>query len=249
MKIPHNLLASIILTVCTLFISPVHAAPEAPIVTGKITEVIAAAGYTYVEIDTGNGKVWAAGPVTNLKVGDRTGFETNMPMANFHSKAMNRDFRFIYFVNSYLTEDGKALSVETKDLSGGGSMSGAMGGGGIQAPASVHAKTQPAVAPSISVAKAEGGQSIAEVYAQKADLKGKTIHVRGQVTKYTASVMGKNWLHIVDGSGKEDLTVVTNDTVAVGDLVVIDGTLAIDKDFEFGYFYPVIVEDAKVTKE
>ncbi len=255
MNMFRNLFSAVVVLSCVCLSSPTFAAPGAPKVFGEITDVIAAAGYTYVEIDTGKGKVWAAGPETSLKVGDRTGFVTEMPMANFHSKSMNRDFPMIYFVNSYLAEDGSAMAVEVKDLSGSaapgsGMPAGMMGGmGSLHAPASVHAKTQPVTTTATKIAPVKGGHTIAEVYAQKAALKDKTIHVRGQVTKYTASVMGKNWLHLVDGSGQEDLTVVTTDTSAVGDTVVIEGKLSLDKDFDFGYFYPLLVEDARVTKE
>lgn len=263
-----------------IFLSPAFAGPQAPTVYGEITEVIAAAGYTYVEIDTGDGKVWAAGPETSLKVGDRTGFSTNMPMADFHSKSLNRDFPVIYFVNAYLSEDGSAKKFEVKDLSGDatpaaggmgnmgnmpadmGSMGGNMAGMGDNMasmpgmgssphnPAAMHGGQASTEVPKLKdFAKVKNGNTIAEVYEQKKSLAGKTIRVRGQVIKYTANVMGNNWLHIADSSSEEDLTVVTSDQSAMGDVVVIEGKLELDQDFDFGYFYPVIVKDAKVTKE
>ncbi len=61
--------------------------------------------------------------------------------------------------------------------------------------------------------------------------------------------MGKNWLHIRDSSTLDDLTVTSKDTVAVGDIVISEGKLELDKDYNYGYFYPVILEDATVTKE
>lgn len=274
-----------------LFLSPVYAGQQGPTIYGEITDVIAAAGYTYVQIDTGNGKVWAAGPETSLKVGDRTGFSTNMAMPNFHSKSLNRDFPVIYFVNAYLSEDGSTKKFEVKDLSGdstpaAGAMGnmGSMGGMGNMGgnmphepgmagnmgdsmphnpgmggnmgdnmphnPGAMHSGQSTTEIPKLKdFAKAKGGNTIAEVYDQKKSLAGKTIRVRGQVIKYTANVMGNNWLHIADSSSKEDLTVVTSDQSAMGEVVVIEGKLELDQDFEFGYFYPVIVKDAKVTKD
>ena len=32
-------------------------------------------------------------------------------------------------------------------------------------------------------------------------------------------------------------------------MVIIEGTLALDRDFNYGYFYPLIVENGTVTKE
>ena len=34
-----------------------------------------------------------------------------------------------------------------------------------------------------------------------AELKDKTVVVRGKVVKYTPEVLGKNWIHLRDGSG------------------------------------------------
>jgi hypothetical protein len=64
--------------------------------------------------------------------------------------------------------------------------------------------------------------------------------------------MGKNWIHLQDGSGQQgtnDLTVTTSGTANAGDTVVVAGKLSVDKDFGYGYKYAVIVEDAQVTKE
>jgi hypothetical protein len=64
--------------------------------------------------------------------------------------------------------------------------------------------------------------------------------------------MGKNWIHLQDGSGKpgsNDLTVTTSGAAKTGDTVVVAGKLSVDKDFGYGYKYDVIVEDAQVTKE
>ena len=77
--------------------------------------------------------------------------------------------------------------------------------------------------------------------------------MRGQVVKSNGGIMGKNWLHVQDGSGTQDaanfdLTVTTGDEAKVGDVVVVHGTVQVDKDFGAGYSYPVLVEDAKVTK-
>ena len=64
--------------------------------------------------------------------------------------------------------------------------------------------------------------------------------------------MGRNWIHIQDGSGSEgsnDLTVTTEDMAKIGDLVVIRGTLKTDQDFGHGYSYDLLIEQAKVDIE
>lgn len=79
----------------------------------------------------------------------------------------------------------------------------------------------------------------------------KEVVVRGKVVKFLAGIMGRNWIHLQDGTGDagtNDLTVTTEQTAAAGDVVAIKGTLAVDKDFGAGYRYAVIVEKASVTK-
>ena len=199
---------------------------------GKVTEVLEAAGYTYAEVDTGKEKVWAAATTTPLKAGDMVAFTTEMPMQNFHSKAMERDFPIIYFVSSFNTNDASQSSVTTEM-------------------ASPHGNIKPAATAKAieGINKVEGGNTIAEIHSNKQKLNGKTVRVRGQVTKYNADIMGKNWLHIRDSSTLEDLTITSNDTTVIDAIVVIEGKLALDKDFGYGYVYPVIVENATITKE
>jgi len=102
------------------------------------------------------------------------------------------------------------------------------------------------------VAPAEGGQTVEQVITNKADFIGQEILVRARVVKFTPQILGKNWIHLQDGTGSEgtnDLTVTTDAEPAVGDLVLMRGVLASDKDFGYGYKYDLIVEDAQVTVE
>ena len=103
------------------------------------------------------------------------------------------------------------------------------------------------------IAKAEGGKTVAEVFAEKDALGGQPVTVRGKVVKVNAGIMGKNWLHVRDGSGAEgtnDLTVTTaGELPALGATVVVTGPVTLNKDFGMGYTYDVIVEDAEVKVE
>ena len=96
-----------------------------------------------------------------------------------------------------------------------------------------------------------GGKSVAEIFAQSQALKGQEIMVKGQVTRFAANIMGRNWLHISDGTGttgSNDLTVTTADLAAVGDIVTVRGQVAVKQDFGFGYAYDVLIEKAAVQK-
>ena len=121
---------------------------------------------------------------------------------------------------------------------------GAMGGqGGMQG-------TKPQIEKQdVKVSPASGGITIGTLYAKKADYSGKMVKIKGKVVKFSPEIMGKNWIHIQDGTetmGDFDLTVTTMANVKVGDVITIEGKVALDKDFGAGYFYKVIVEDASV---
>jgi hypothetical protein len=105
----------------------------------------------------------------------------------------------------------------------------------------------------VRVEKASGAdaRTIAEVYGQRTALKEKGVTVRGKVVKFNEGIMGRNWVHLRDGTGTDktnDLTVTTDAKVAVGDVVVVKGTVRVDRDVGTGNTYPVIVEDARVVK-
>ena len=103
------------------------------------------------------------------------------------------------------------------------------------------------------IAKADGGKTVAEVFAEKDALAGQPVTFRGKVVKTNPDIMGKNWLHVRDGSGEEgtnDLTITTAGAMpAVGDTVLVTGTVTLNKDFGMGYAYDVLIEDAQVTVE
>ena len=92
----------------------------------------------------------------------------------------------------------------------------------------------------------------AEIFAERQALKDRTVTVRGKVVRFTPGVMGKNWIHLRDGTGTQgkdnDVTVTTQDPATKGDVVVIQGKVAVDQNIGMGAPYPVIIQDAKVSK-
>lgn len=206
--------------------------------SGIVLETTNASRYTYVQIDTGKEKVWAAGPVFSVKIGDRVTVEGGMPAKNFKSKALNRTFEDLCLASSIT-------------LAGSESPSHAEGHGKMPAghPA-ITGKGQVAASPDMpAIQKPEGGKTVAEVWAAKAALSGKTVVVRAKVVKVSTKIMGLNWMHVQDGSGAEgqnDLVVTTKDMAKVGDVVTVSGTLNTDRDFGSGYKYDVILEAATV---
>jgi len=220
------------------------AQPGVETVTGTVVETMDAGSYTYVRVNTGSREVWAAASQFPVKVGDRVVVPLEMPMENFHSKALDRDFPVLYFA-SQITREGETAAP---------AMAAAHPPMGGQAPMAGHPPATGSATLTEPVAPAEGGVTVAKVWADRASLKGKTVTVRGRVVKVNSGILDRNWLHIQDGTGKiddgsHDLTVTTAGTAKVGDIVTVTGRLAIDKDFGAGYAYKVIVEDATIKPQ
>ena len=103
------------------------------------------------------------------------------------------------------------------------------------------------------IVKAEGGKTVAEVFAERDQLAGTPVIVRGKIVKTNAGIMERNWLHVQDGTGEagsNDLTVTTTAAVPpVGTTVLVSGQVTTNKDFGLGYQYDVLLEDAEITVE
>lgn len=104
---------------------------------------------------------------------------------------------------------------------------------------------------SLAIAGPPEQKTVEALYLEKTKLGGHQVQLHGKVVKVNNAIMNRNFLHLQDGTGKQgsnDITITTQDTVEVGDEVVVTGTLSVDKDFGAGYTYPILLEQAKVTK-
>lgn len=208
--------------------------------TGTVAETMNSGGYTYARLQaTGKDDVWIAAREFQTQAGDRLTVGLDMPMQNFESKTLKRTFPLVYFVGG-VTRDGQRID-------GPGGMPGATPAlMTSHAPAATPTAVEPVAAPA-------GGMAIADVWAKRNALAGRAVTVRGKVVKLNAQILGRNWIHLQDGSGSaenrtNDLTITTGDDVKLGDVITVQGVLGIDKDFGAGYAYAAILENARVVK-
>ena len=199
--------------------------PQQPeIHTVVVQEVIQVAGYTYLKVKDNDAEVWVAIRKAQIQPGETISYANPMEMRDFTSKELQRTFDKIYFIGAYRKGDAST-------------------------PAATSPRTKPAIdKKEISIAPAEGGISIGELFSNKDTYADKTVVIKGQVTKFSASIMKRNWVHLQDGTsgdGKHDLTITTQDKTAVGDVVTFEGKITLNKDFGAGYKYEVIMEEAK----
>lgn len=201
----------------------------------EVSEVIQATSYTYLKVKENAGERWIAVTRQEIAPGDVFYYDEALQMTNFASKDLNRTFDVIYFVNQI------SKNPISQNFAGGIQGMGGMVG------SSHSGKVEPGKKSNIQLEKADNEITIAEIFANRTDFSGKEIEIRGVVVKVNKQIMGKNWIHIQDGTNsndKYDLTITTQDMAEVNDEVTFKGKITLGKDFGAGYFYDVIMEDA-----
>lgn len=238
---------------------------------GLVLETINTAGYTYIHLETVQGRIWVAIPENIVPKGAQVTVDPGMIMRHFESKTLGRTFDTILFSSGIDRQDmelsttpvaladnepqqnfsfAEALQAER---SGGLPITVPAGGEGSlmgESPGSTGAIV-PAANVQIEKASGENSFTVGECFAQAAALDETTVRVRGKVVKISRMIMGKNWLHIQDGTGNplhnhHDLVVTTLDDPGEGSVVTVEGVLKADRDFGAGYRYDVIIEDAGI---
>jgi hypothetical protein len=226
--------------------------------SGEVLEKQDVSPYTYVRLDDGAGnQIWAAVPQTQLEIGEKVALQDGTVMTNFNSKTLNRTFETIIFAAG-LVRDSEKMTVQTAGGANGGSSETVQSGSappGMTSPSSGGSSRAIASFSGVKVEKssAQNGYTVGELFAKAAELNNRKVTVKGQVVKISPNIMGKNWIHIQDGSGDpatntHDLVVTSSALVENGAIISLEGVLAADKDFGFGYRYDVLVEDAVVVK-
>ncbi len=260
--------------------APAASAPQGNTTSGTVLETMNVGGYTYLQVDTGKVQQWVAIPEAKVKAGDKVSYHDGMAMPNFTSKSLNRTFESIIFssglvgqgapqagphgMNSTMENDTPnphAAMPEAGKPAGADSFASALQ---AEAPPATKQNMDAsggslgAIAPytEIKVEKAAGenGYSIEEIFADNTKLDGKTIRVQGKVVKFSPNIMGKNWIHLQDGSGDplkntHDLVITTSVEPPKGkEVITVEGIVRANKDFGAGYSYVVIVEEAKIIQ-
>jgi hypothetical protein len=195
-----------------------------------IQEVLQTSSYTYLNVKEGSTTEWIAVPKMEAKAGETCYHTGGMVMTDFKSKELNRTFPKVLFMNGVsMTPDGSDQK-------------------GIEMPS--HEGKPKIGKKEINVEKAKGGITIGELFKQKESFSGKVVRIKGKVIKYNEGIMGKNWIHLQDGTsfGEEfDLAITSSEAVKSGDIVILEGKISLNKDFGSGYFFKVIMEEAKLV--
>lgn len=206
------------------------------VVKGKVLEIKDVESYTYLRLKTNNEEIWAAvlkAPIT--KDSDVT-IENVMVMNNFESKTLKKTFKTIIFGTLAGTASAPSGSVNEMANAHSGLTK-------IPDTADIH----------VPKASGSNSQTVGEIMKKGAELKGQAVIVRGQVVKFNPEIMGKNWIHLRDGSGSltdnsNDILVTTTNKAKIGDVVTVKGIVRTNQDFGAGYSYKVLIEEATLQK-
>jgi hypothetical protein len=194
-----------------------------------VLEQTVGGNYSYFKVKEKDEEYWiAANYMEDVKKGDTLYYSGAMEMNNFFSKALEKEFDRILFV-----EDA-SKSLENRQ------------------PEFVHPELGSQKDNAIKLEPLQDGLTIEQIYADKENLNGKVVRIKGKITKFNDDIMGKNWLHIQDGTGSADdydLLITTKAFAKVGDVIIIRGKVMINQDFGAGYKYDVMVEDAEIFPE
>jgi hypothetical protein len=206
-----------------------------------VKEAIQAGEYTYLRVTEGDAEKWLAAPSCNPVVGTTYYYKGGMEMKDFKSKELNRTFESVYFIDNFsstpISDSASAVNVVRDNPQGD---------------MAKHIAKTTSEKVNVKIAPAVGGVTIADLYKNKAAYAGKSVKVRGKVTKINAAIMNKNWIHLQDGTEFDnnfDLTVTSLSEVANGDTVIAEGKIGLDKDFGYNYTYKILMEDAVVKKK
>lgn len=197
-----------------------------------VEEVLQTSQYTYIMALQDKEEKWMAVSSMIVETGATYYYKDGLVMTDFTSKELDRSFDEILFIDKLFTSPPENEQEVNMDAVG-------------------HTGAVPGEKHKVNVPVAEGGISIADLYSNKASYAGKKVKVSGEVVKFNPEIMGVNWIHLQDGTdfeGSFDLTVTSNQVVAIGDIVTFEGVVALDKDFGYGYFYDLLVEEGAIVK-
>jgi len=204
--------------------------PKSTVHKVEVAEVLQVNSYTYLRVKENNEEKWLAVPSIIANKGDIYFYKGGMEMPNFESKELNRTFKSVIFLGAISKNPTGKDNVSFEHTK-------------VKKEKGIDLENELP----IDIKPIEGGVTISELFKNKKRYQGKRVKIRGKVIKFNSQVMSKNWIHLQDGTdnnGNFDITITSNANVNVGDIVTLEGLVTLDKDFGYGYFYKLIIENA-----
>ncbi|NNE26728.1 MAG: hypothetical protein HKN09_07780, partial [Saprospiraceae bacterium] len=179
--------------------------------------------YVYLEVVEQSDTFWIATRKQDVDINGIYFYREGLLKTRFESKEFNRIFDTIYLVSNIVPSNHGNTGTQEQVI-----------------------KTDaPSQAPVTNRVK-EGSILIKDLLEQQEELEGEVVQLTGMCTKVNPNIMGRNWVHLKDGSADDfDLVITTNQRVMEGETLTMQGVVVLNKDFGAGYRYNLILEEGK----
>ncbi len=196
-----------------------------------VKEVLPTDKYVYLRVEENGEAFWIATTKQPVKVGEKVFYKGGLLKTNFESKEYHRTFDKIYLV-SRIVPANHSQNPDFKPVT----------------PEEAHSRVED-VAPIDTKIEVKGSLKITDLVKNAKNYAGQKVQISGKVVKANYNIMGRNWLHLKDGSKDDfDLVITSNTSIPEGHIVTMKGIVRLDKDFGAGYRYSIIVEDGELVK-
>lgn len=198
--------------------------------TVVVDEVLPTQKYIYLKVTEGDEQYWIATGKQEVEVGKSYFFRGGLLKTNFESKEYNRVFDKVYLVSKIVPVDHGHQPKPSKLAEG--------------------KSTKKDSKFKMKFNHGDGFVKIAELVKNTSKYAGKKVKVTGQCTKLNPNIMGKNWIHLKDGTMDEyDFVLTSASAIPEGHLIQVEGVVTVDKDFGAGYKYDILLEEAVLINQ
>jgi len=218
-------------------------APSSSAVSGDIhqvtvEEVLPTDRYVYLRVREGKKEYWIATRKRQVEKGKRYFFKGGLLKIGFHSTEYNRTFDTLYLVSTIVPADHPMTMAGTSpnDIPA------------ASAPQKSSTSKTATITPPTSPVRVKGSTAIADIVNHPKQYADTEVQVSGVVTKVNPNIMGRNWIHLNDGTTKNfDLVITSKDFAPQGHVATFKGIVKLDRDFGAGYYYKILIEDARLV--
>ncbi len=182
--------------------------------------------YTYVNVSENENEFWIALPEQEIKIGETYYYKGGMKMVDFKSKELDKEFKEVWFIEALYNKEPRAFS-------------------------SAIAKKNAIINAIDVIEQPKNGTSVEKLLKDSDSFLNKDVVIKGKVVKVNRNILDRNWVHLIDGTtfdSKTEITITTLDSITVGDIVTFSGQVTLNKDFGYGYVYPILIENGKLVK-
>ena len=210
--------------------STVESAPSNNLHSVVALETKGTKKYTYIKVREGNKEYWVATSKKDITPGGSYFYSSSIRKTNFESIELGRVFDELFLIGNIVrTDHGNQIrkgKMEKVDVE-------------------THSTSNPVQS---KVDFKSGDEiTISALIENPSKFENKQIQLTGTVEKVNSNILGRNWIHLKDGSMDDyDLVITSTQRVVEGNIIKIEGKVSLDVDFGAGYRYDIIVEDARI---